>query len=460
MTGAYIKTILLVALIIPTFNNPSLAGGELELDRLQSRRMALEYSQQIRLSQNLQQQFQFKEKIAQAAYFPALSASGLYFYFPDKIEYTISPRSMVNLEGGLGEIIGELLSDFDVNIGLKGVTMAGIQMDQAVYMGGRIRAAQKMAKTTTEMALLGVELTETEIIALSDAAFYRYITLKEKKEAATAYHELLDELVARLEDNMREGGTTRNDLLKARIKQHEAILRVQEAGSSLELARMDLCQVIGLPLDSRIQTGKELHPENLDFSVVLKTDPGPENRPEYHILDKAIQLSLYNEKMAIAEMLPQVGVRTGYNYFGGLEIGGNSAHAAAFSAMATVNIPIFNWNSGRNQRSVARLQTDAAKIEKEDAEKKMILDIARSRLMLEDAIARMNLTARLLEQAEENLNASKDMFDQGMVPLADLLEAQAHWQAASNDHIDALGAVMLQRTMYLKSAGELTAEAF
>lgn len=456
MTGPSIKTILLVALIILTSNNSSQAV-ELELDRLQSRRMALDYSHQIRLSQNHREQLQLKESIARAAYFPALSASGMYFYFPEKIEYTISPRSMVTPEGGLGEIIGELLSDFDVDIGLEGVTMAGIQMEQAVYMGGRNRTSRKMARTASELASLGVELSEAEVIVLADAAFFRHITLKKQKDTATEYLKLLDELVARLEDSVEEGMATRNDLLKAKVKQNEAILMVQQAGSSLELARMDLCRLVGLPLDSRIQTEGELQPESLSFSGLLTTEAGPESRPEYLISDKAIELSQYNEKMAMAEMLPQVGVRTGYNYFGGLEIDGSAAHAAAFSAMAMVNIPIFNWNKSRNKRSVARLQIEAAQIEKEDTEMQLKLEIARQRFRLEDAITRMNLAARALEQAEENLNTSKDMFDQGQEPLVDLLEAQFQWQAASSDHIDAQATVLVQRTMYLKSTGELTA---
>ncbi len=459
MTRILTIALQLFAIVLMSSNGYARAGA-VELDRRKSRQMALAHSHQLRLSENQLEQAELREKIARAAHFPELSASGLFFYSAEKVEFTVSPRSLFDLEGGLGEIIGELLTDFDVGLSLEGVTMAGAQMEQAVYMGGRVRAARGMAQTATEVNLADIELTRSDVVVLADASFYRYITLQEKKLAAVEYQELLDELVAKLEDSLEAGMITRNELLKAKVQQNEAILMVQQASSGAELARMDLCRVIGLPMNTRIRTTEKPEPESIDFSGLLQEDPGPENRPEYRMLEKSIELGRYNEKMVRADMLPSFGVSAGYNYFGGLEIIGNSVHTAAFSSMAMIRIPIFNWNESRNQLSVARLKTEVARIEKEEAGDKLKLDIARNRLKLEDAITRLNLTSQALEQAEENLETSRDMFDQGMETLVDLLEAQAQWQSANSDHIEAQASVLLRRTMYLKSTGELTEEIF
>ncbi len=451
---------LQLLVLILLISNGYTRAGAVELDRMKSRQMALAHSNQLKLSENQLEQAELQEKIAWAAHLPEFSASGLYFYSPDKVEFTVSPESMLDLEGGLGDIIRELLTDFDVDLGLSGITMAGAQLEQAVYMGGRIRAARGMAQKATEVNSLDIELNHSEVVALADAAYYRYITLQEKKLAAVEYKELLDELEAKLEESLEEGMITRNELLKARVERNEAILMVQQASSGTELARMDLCRVIGLPLDTQIRTTEKPEPESLDFSGLLQEDPGPENRPEYRMLEKSVSLGRYHERMVRADMLPSIGLSAGYNYFGGLEIVGSSVQSAAFSSMAMIRIPVFNWNESRNQLSVARLKTEAARIEKEDAGDQLKLDIARNRFKLEDAITRLNLTSQALEQAEENLETSQDMFDQGMETLVDLLEAQAQWQSAKSDHIEAQASVLLRRTMYLKSTGELSAEIF
>ncbi len=150
-----------------------------------------------------------------------------------------------------------------------------------------------------------------------------------------------------------------------------------------------------------------------------------------------------------------MGLRAGYNYLGGIEIGAETSENTSLSAMAMLRIPIFNWSEKRNKLEMARLQKEVARKEKEDAAKLFQLEMARERFMLEDALTRLELTGQALEQAEENLETSQDKFREGAETLTDLLEAQAHWQAAMADRIDARTSVKIRETMYLKAIGKL-----
>ncbi len=174
------------------------------------------------------------------------------------------------------------------------------------------------------------------------------------------------------------------------------------------------------------------------------------------MLEKSIEISEQQAKMARAEMLPEIGLRAGYSYLGGIEIGGQTSDNTSLSAMALVRIPIFNWSESRNKLAVARLQEEEARLEKQDVATMLQLDMARARLQLEDALTRMELTASARDYAEENLQTSQDKYHEGTETLTDLLEAQAQWQAALSDHIDAETAVKTRKTMYLKAIGELT----
>ena len=61
-----------------------------------------------------------------------------------------------------------------------------------------------------------------------------------------------------------------------------------------------------------------------------------------------------------------------------------------------------------------------------------------------------------LKEAEENLKISQDQFQVGMENLTALLEAQAQWQKAWSDWIEAKAELRVNETYYLKSTGRLS----
>ena len=123
--------------------------------------------------------------------------------------------------------------------------------------------------------------------------------------------------------------------------------------------------------------------------------------------------------------------------------------------MASVQIPIFNWGEGRNKVRVAKAEEEITRLNKERMSEMMQLEISGNRFKLSDAQTRVNLTRSALAQAEENLKVSRDQYDVGMESLTNLLEAQAQWQQAWSDWVDAKAALKVCETEYLKSLGKL-----
>jgi outer membrane protein TolC len=65
------------------------------------------------------------------------------------------------------------------------------------------------------------------------------------------------------------------------------------------------------------------------------------------------------------------------------------------------------------------------------------------------------MTARALEQAEENMQTCRNHYQAGMETLANYLEAQTLWQQAWMDTVNAKISQQLNYTYYLKAAGKL-----
>ncbi len=453
MTGIQKKAVLLLfTLIIPH----AAITQTTVLDRSKCRQLAIEHSKQLRQSENKEKQALLKERIAKTGFLPEFSASGLYYYSPHEFEYSLGLGTLLGMEGNLREMMDKDLPDAALSIGMEGVTMAGVEAEQAVYLGGRVRTAVNMAETGAGIAGLNVEMHISEVITVADSAWFNYLSAKEAKSAALQYEKTLEELVQATRESVEEGLATRNDLLKAKVKRNEASLKVQKAGSGVELAEMFLCRVTGLPLHTEITTEKSQLPEEVDYSILQKNEQSPENRPEYKMLEKAVDLEKYEEKMARAEMLPEVGIKASYNHMRGVDIGGHKTDDLVFSVMGSVKIPIFNWGERQNRLAKANLETEAAQIEKEDTRELMQLEIAEARLTFENARKRLELTGKALEQSKENMETSKDMYNEGKETIVELLEAKAHWKSAKSKHINARTNVLLSKTLYKKTLGILT----
>ena len=96
-----------------------------------------------------------------------------------------------------------------------------------------------------------------------------------------------------------------------------------------------------------------------------------------------------------------------------------------------------------------------SRLKREEMSQLMLLEIARARYNIEDAFLRVRLTKKSLDQAAENLSVSKNQYEVGMETLTNYMEAQAQWQQAWSDWIDAKAELRLSETKYLKATGRL-----
>lgn len=156
-----------------------------------------------------------------------------------------------------------------------------------------------------------------------------------------------------------------------------------------------------------------------------------------------------------SDFLPQLGVSLSYGYTDGISVNGESEGIASFVALASLKVPVFHWCEGRNKIKAMKAEQEMSELKKEDASQMMLLEATKARFGVEDAAMRVKLTAHSLTQAQENLTESKNRYEVGMETLTDYMEAQAQWQKAWSDWIDAKAGLRLSETGYLKATGRL-----
>lgn len=464
-------------LISSIFSFPVQAQVLLNLQ--ECRKMAIENSKQIAIADKNLEKAGYTNRYSHSGFFPRLSVSGIGFYNQEKYNYKIKggylPTYVPDAEGKLQPnlfldpatgrpVTGAdglpvfkeyaFMPDIDLRLGLRGVYMVGVQLEQPIYMGGKVRTAHEMSKLGEIMANENIRLTRSDVLLDADKAYWQVLRLQEQVKVAEMYRETVQELLRNVENAVQAGMVTNNDVLKVKVRYNEAALVLQKAENGLVLSRMDLCRIIGLDLQTNVYVQDTLSAEIAPG--LWQLDANISQRPDYTLLQRETELREREVNLTRADFLPQVGVRAGYGYGGGLELNGERESKASFNAMAVVEIPLFYWGEGRNKIRAARVEHEVSRLTLENSAQLMELQVTAARFNIKDAQTRIEMARNALLQARENLRMSNEQYKVGLEDLSNLLEAQTQWQKAWSEWVDARASLRLSETEYLKSIGKLS----
>ena len=423
----------------------------------QCREMALKQNKKVAAGNKQTAYAHYLVKSIRGNFFPNFTANSMGFYSNTdggiKIAGGNLPVFVQNTNGQTlpnGSFAYFPGTTIEYNVGFA--YSAGISLEQPLYMGGKIRAAYRMALLGEEMASLNKKLTQTDVLQQTDEAYANMVKATALKRVALMYHKLLKELMRNVENAKSQGLSLQNDVLKVQVRLNESELSLHRAENALHLASMNLCHYIGLPMITPIIVTETL-PMVPDVST-LCTDIS--NRPEYTILKKQTEMAKQQVNMTRSEMLPQIGIGGTFSYLNGLKINNEKLFdKATVSLLLNVSVPLYHFGERMNKVKAAKAKLEQTRLEQENLNEQMQLQLMQSVNNFNEARMEVELTERSLSQAEENMRISKNQYDVGMETISDYLEAQLLWQKAYQQHIEAAFNLYLSYVAYCKAAGTL-----
>ena len=340
----------------------------------------------------------------------------------------------------------------------RNVYAGAITLTQPLYMGGKIRAYNKITKYAEELAQQQHQGGMQEVIMSTDQAYWQVISLVNKKKLAEGYLKLLQQLDSDVEKMIAEGVATKADGLSVRVKVNEAEMTLTKVEDGLSLARMLLCQLCGFDLSSPITLADEnmediplLTPEtHFDMSTAYA------NRPEIRSLELATQI--YKQKINVtrAEHLPSIALMGNYmvtnpSVFNSFE----NKFKGMWNVGVMVQIPIWHWGEGIYKTKTAKAEARIAQYQLQDAREKIELQVNQSAFKVKEASKKLVMATKNMEKADENLRYATLGFKEGVIATSNVLEAQTAWLSAQSEKIDAQIDVKLTEIYLKKSLGTL-----
>ena len=357
----------------------------------------------------------------------------------------------------LGNQIGEKINDA-FKTDSRNMFAASVMLRQPIYMGGAITAANRMAEINQELAANEEQGMVQNTLKSIDDIYWTVVSLKQKQKLANSYRDLVQKLDDDVHKMISEGVATRATGLKVDVSVNEADMQVTQVEDGVALAKMLLCQLCGLPVDTDIvlaDEGKDVLPMTTDVE-----DDGNEaadaNRNELKMLENAVQMSEQATKLVRAAFLPQVALTGGYmlsnpNLYNGFE----RKFAGVWNVGVLLRVPVWNWFEGQYKVRASRAATTIAAMELDDAREKIGLQLEQCRFKMKEAQKRLAMATKNLSSADENLRCANVGFREGVIEATDVMAAQTAWQQAQTQKIDAEVEVKLAQVALKQAMGKL-----
>lgn len=422
--------------------------------------LAIENNKDLRMAEMGIQSAHYNRKSAFTNYLPKVTASGIYMHTGKELSL-LSDEQKTTLSN-LGDAfsmpalnnIGHGLVDA-LRTDTKNMAGGALILTQPLYMGGKIKAYNNITRYTEKIAVSKKDLAYQQLIVDVDETYWNIVELSARKHLAESYLNLVKTLDSDIEQMINEGFATKADGLSVKVKVNEANVALIQVDNGIEILKMRLCQLCGIPLESEIT----LADENKDtpdafFPDSIDNDSAWENRPELSALGTAVKINEEKVKIARSEYLPSVALTGGYftsnpSVFNSFE----KKFKGTWNVGIAVNIPILTWGDREYKVKSACAEAAAARFNLEETREKIELQVCQSRQKIREAQERYEASLSSQAQADENLRYATMGLKEGVIPVSNVIEAQTAWLSAKTNLISANIDIHLAYVYLKKSLG-------
>lgn len=458
------------------------------------RALALANNKELRISQEKVNAAHYEKKAAFTNYLPKIDLTGGYMRTQKEISLLsdAQKQSIGNIGTTAGAqlqeqikqlaasdpVLGSLLQPLQgvipgLTAGLNGVgqglvdafrtdtrnmTVGAATLTQPLFMGGKIIAYNKITKYAERLAESQHATGMQDLILQTDQVYWQIISLVNKKKLAENFLELVQKLDSDVDKMIKEGVATKADGLSVKVKVNEAEMMLTQVDNGLNLSKMLLCQLCGLPLETDFQLAdesmKDLPLPNTYTEANVST--ALSNREELKSLELASEIYRQKVNVVRADFLPSVALTANYLVTNPSLVNGfENKFRGMWAAGVVVKIPVFHWGEGIYKVKAAKAEANIARYKLEDIKEKVELQVTQNSYKVNESTKKLALAEKNMEKAEENLRYANLGFKEGVIPTSNVLEAQTAWFSAQAGKIDAQIDVKMSELYLNKSMGIL-----
>lgn len=281
-------------------------------------------------------------------------------------------------------------------------------------------------RTTAKAADAGVAVGEAAVKEAVREGFLRYFEARALEQIAAASVKELEEQVKVARARLQAGVLTNADLLRVVVAQANARQQQIVAGTTADVARANLLNVIGLPADDSSIDFEE--PRTL---IALAAQPLPEahaatrdaerRRPEMEQARLQMSAAGKTKTARWLSLLPEVDAEGGY-----LRIDGQLfAPPNQWYVGVRANWAIWEWGASFYQARAAGRLAQAAVFDAQNQRRAVATEVQTNLSTTRAAGAAVEVAQTAIASAEEAYRVTNALLQAGSATTTDLLDAQS-----------------------------------
>ncbi len=406
---------------------------------------------------NTEAMIQLKKQLY-TKYFPSVSASATTFMrnrgFAEGSELLdLVFASVAVLEGvDTDEEIG------DVQI-LKYGVMGNLKAIQPIYTGGRLTSANRLAKLGIDATRELTALKEDELKQEVEKYFWQLVQLYEAERSLCTMDSLVEKARHDASLALKAGLVTANDKMEVDLHASDLDRMRLQVDNGKKLCREYLAYLTGTDRVDSVVWDDIYKVE--DPSTYL-TDPTTalKNRHETKLLQMKTDAERLKKKYTLGTLLPSVGAAFTLDYHNfsakrdcGLYHDIFDNRPWSWVLAAVVKIPITDWWGGKYKLRRSDIAIRQSEIDYDDKQKLMRVQMSQKWNTLTEKYQQVDVARKQLLQAEQNQKQHASAYRSGSSTMTDRLHADALYEKARTNYIDACIKYRLAITDYLHATG-------
>jgi outer membrane protein TolC len=279
-------------------------------------------------------------------------------------------------------------------------------------------AAASAAKARAEIASRGLVVTVVQM-------YYSALAAQKKLESATKAAEEGAQFL-QLTQNLEHGGEVAHaDVIKAELQANDRQRQSQEARLALLNSRLDLAVLLFPSFTDNFELADDLHTTVTLPTLAEVQQRAARDNPDLRAALSVVQQSGHEVSAARAGYLPGISL----DYFYGIDAARFATRTDGISnlgssAVASLNIPIWNWGATQSRIKRAELRKAQAQRELSLAQRKLLAEIQSLFHEAETASSELASFERSAQLGAESLRLAILRYRNGETNILEVVDAQ------------------------------------
>jgi len=368
---------------------------------------------------------------ARRAWFPEVSGQASYRRQSGNVDYTVElPGQMGNQPVTFAPAILNRYS-----------TRASVT--QPLFTGFRIPNRHDAAQARTEAARAEVVSTEQTVAFETRAAYWELYRAQAQMEATAKSVALIERRLTDVRNQRAAGQATEADVLRVKARRDRVRAERLRARNAVQRARRALNDQMGRPLDASVALADTVHISQNERPADALVERALARRPDLRALQQTVQARAAEVDVAQSDWYPQVALTGSYLYARPNEQLFPPEDRFQGTWQAGVQL---SWDLSLGFRTDAftdraRAQWQQARYELQDRRESVRAEVQTEAESVAEARRAVRAATTSLESARAAYRAVQSRFEEGMVVVSDLLdaeralrEARSHLAAAQADY--------------------------